>query len=103
MSISISAVAAVALAIQAGQQPKNPPQRRAVTAELLLTAYLDDQSREIVARARRERLAQDSSLQSYEATGRQRMTVTGGIGAGVKRTAYRSESVFHIRWRDGVG
>ncbi|HTE48130.1 MAG TPA: hypothetical protein VK636_22995 [Gemmatimonadaceae bacterium] len=102
MSIIISAVATLALAIQAGQQPKKPPPP-AVTAELLRTAYLDDQGRQLVARARRERLAQDSSLKSYEATGRQRMTVTAGIGAGVQRIAYRAESAFHIRWRDSVG
>lgn len=96
MSIIISAVATLALAIQARQQPKKPPhptvvrdsapadsirrgvpQRRAVTAELLRTAHLDDQSRQFVARARRERFAQDSSLKSYEAIGRQRLTVSG--------------------------
>lgn len=122
MSIIISAVATFAFAIQAGQQPKKPPhptvvrdsapadsirrgvpQRRAVTAELLRTAYLDDESRQLVARTRRERLAQDLSLKSYEAIGRQRLTVSAGIGAGVRRTAYRVESAFHIRWRDSVG
>jgi hypothetical protein len=51
---------------------------------------------------RRERLAQDSSLKSYD-IGRQRRTLTAGIGAGVQRTAHRSESAFHIRWRDSVG
>jgi len=119
MAIVISAVVTLALAVQGAQQPRHPtvvrdsapadsirrgvPQRRAVTAELLRTAYLDDQARELVARARRERLAQDSSLKSYEAVGRQRMTVTAGIGAGLQRTAYRAESAFHIRWRDSVG
>ena len=119
MSIVISAVATLALAFQGGQQPRHPtvvrdsappdsirrgvPQRRAVTAELLRNAYLDDQARELVVRARSERLAQDASLRSYEATGRQRMTVTAGVGAGLQRIAYRQESAFRIRWRDSVG
>jgi hypothetical protein len=101
--IIIGVVAILALAIQAGQQPTKPPQRRAVTAELLRSAYLDDESRGLVTRARRERLAQDSSLKSYEAIGRQRLTVTAAIGGGVQRTAYRVESAFRIRWRDSVG
>lgn len=42
-------------------------------------------------------------MTSYEAIGRQRLTVAVGVGAGVQRTAYRVESAFHIRWRDGVG
>jgi len=48
MSMIISAVATLALAIQAGQRRTKPPQRRAVTAELLRTAYLDDESRQPV-------------------------------------------------------
>lgn len=90
MPTIISAVGALALAIQAGQQP-------------IRTAYLDDESHRLVAQARRARFAQDSSLESYEAVGRQRMTVTAAIGAGVRRPAYRAESAFHIRWRDGIG
>lgn len=66
-------------------------------------AFRDDGSRQIVERARRARLTQDSTLQSYEATGRQRLTISAGVGAGAKRTAYRAESVFQIRWRDGAG
>lgn len=84
--IIISTVASLALAIQGGQQPN-----------------LDSASRQLVERARRERLAQDSSLESYEAIGRQRLTVTAGIGAGVPRLAYRVESASRIRWRAGVG
>jgi hypothetical protein len=104
VSIIISAVTTLAFAIQAGQQqPKTPPPPIIVTAELLRTAYRDDQSRQLVARARHERLTQDSSLDSYEAIGRQRLTVTGGIGAGPQHIAYRTESAFHIRWRDGAG
>ncbi len=103
MIIIIGAVATLALAMQAGQQPTKPPQRRAVSAELLRSAYLDDESRGLVARARRARFAQDSSLKSYESVGRQRLTVTAGIGAGVQRTAYRVESAFRIRWRDSIG
>jgi hypothetical protein len=116
VSIILSAAATLALSIQAGQQPTKPAHptvvrdsgpaasmRRAVTAELLRTAFLDDPARQLVARARRERFAQDSSLKSYEALGRQRLTVSAGIGAGLQRTAYRVESAFHIRWRDSVG
>jgi hypothetical protein len=102
MSIGISAVVILAIATQVRPQPATPA-RRAVTAELLRTAYRDDQSRDLVARARRERLVQDSSLKSYEAIGRHRMTVTAGIGAGTRRTAFRGESVFHIHWRDSAG
>jgi hypothetical protein len=100
--VGIVVVASVALAIQAGPQP-TPPQREAVTAELLHTAYRDAESRQLVARARRERLEQDSSLTSYEAIGRQRLTVSAGIGAGIQRTAYRVETVFRINWHDKVG
>ena len=66
-------------------------------------AFRDDKSRQIVDRARRARLTQDSTLASYEATGRQRLTVSAGVGAGAKRTVYRAESVLQIRWRDGAG
>jgi hypothetical protein len=53
MSISISVVATLALAIQAGQQPTQTPQptktpqtpHPPIPPELLRTAYLDDQSR----------------------------------------------------------
>jgi hypothetical protein len=96
MSIIVGAIATVVFAAQAVQQP-NP------TDELFRTAYRDEASRQLVLRARRERLAQDSSLMRYEAIGRQRLTVTAGIGTGIQRTAYRVESVFRIRWRDSVG
>jgi hypothetical protein len=121
MSILVRAAAALSLAVQAGraQQPRHPtivrdsapadsirrgvPQRRGVTVEMMRTAYVDAESRAIVERARRGRLAQDSSLRSYEAIGHQRFSVTAGIGSGLQRVAYRGESAFHVRWRDSVG
>jgi hypothetical protein len=73
---------------------------------ILLLGYLvfasDSNATALVAKARAARLGQDSSLQRYEATSRQR--ASAGIGvAGRDRLVYRSESVAHIQWARASG
>src|SRR5262249_29665210 len=87
---------AAALALQ-GQQPRRPsvvrdsvpadsikrrtPTRKPVTAEALRTAFADDRARELLLHARRARLTQDSSLKSYEAKVRERLTAKLAVGS----------------------
>src|SRR3954470_15110799 len=54
--------------------------RKAVTPELLASAYEDTLSRALLARARANRLRQDSSIASYEAHAFHRMTVKAAVG-----------------------
>lgn len=55
-------------------------------------------------RARRARIAQDSSLKSYDAKVRQRLSVLMGVGKlGRGRLVYRNESAFRAQWQRGVG
>ncbi len=83
---------------------RRAPRRLAVTAELLRTAFHDDRARAMILRARGARLVQDSSLKSYAATGRQRMSFGMGIGSlGRNRLMYRQESAFGVTWQRGVG
>lgn len=122
IKIVIGAVLALGVLRQAGAQSTRPvqravvrdstpadaikrsaPRRLPVTAELLRTAFHDDESRELFARARRARLAQDSSIKAYDATARQRMTARLGIGRGIERIAYRQESAYRVQWQQGVG
>jgi hypothetical protein len=80
------------------------PQRRAVTEELLRTAFRDDRAREVLGRARRARMTQDSSLKSYDARVRERLTARMAIGQhGPDRMLYRQESAFRVQWNDAVG
>lgn len=83
---------------------RRPAKRLPVTAELLRTAFRDAGARDMLTRARKTRLAEDSSLVSYVAKARQRTTFTLGIGSiGPQRTMYRSEAVSEVSWRAGVG
>ena len=83
---------------------RNVPRRLAVTAELRASAFRDAAARELLDRARRVRIAQDSSITNYDATTRQRMTVRGSVGRlGLERLLYRNEAVAHVQWQRGVG
>ncbi|HEV8217673.1 MAG TPA: hypothetical protein VGP95_17605, partial [Gemmatimonadaceae bacterium] len=58
----------------------NAPRRLPVTAALLASAFRDPAARELFNRARVARLAQDSTLQSYDSKVKQRLSVLVGIG-----------------------
>ncbi|MGH7719569.1 MAG: ShlB/FhaC/HecB family hemolysin secretion/activation protein, partial [Gemmatimonadaceae bacterium] len=66
--------------------------------------YRDARARELIARARGARLIQDSSLTSYEAVTRQR--ISAGLGLrrlGRERLLMRSENAARVRWHRNVG
>lgn len=75
------------------------PRRIPLTPELERTAFKDVQARTLLLRAREARLLQDSTLESYDATTHQRISVGIGFRAiGRNRTLFRSESVTRVRW-----
>ena len=75
-----------------------------LTPELRANAYRDPLARDLVARAREARLRQDSSLVSYDATTRQRISAWLGVRKiGVRRLAYRNEIASRVRWQRDVG
>jgi hypothetical protein len=77
---------------------------RPLTPELLANAYADPRAREVIARARAARLAQDSSIQSYDSRARQRLSVGMSLREGARgRLMYRSENAWRVRWQRGVG
>ena len=83
---------------------RNAPRRLAVTASVLATAFRDEAARELFSRAHRARMTQDSSLRSYDATVRRRISVGMRIGSiGAERVMYRQESASRVRWQQGVG
>src|SRR3954464_10960420 len=83
---------AVAAPLQRGQQTivrdstpgdsaaRRAPRRLPVTAAVLASAFRDAATRDLFNRARKARLAQDSSLNSYDSKVRQRFSVYVGIG-----------------------
>jgi len=78
--------------------------RRAVTAEVLATAFKDQTAKATLLRARAARLTQDSALVAYDAMSYQR--ISAGIGfskIGRDRLLFRHESASRIQWRQGVG
>lgn len=78
--------------------------KRTLTPALLASAYRDPAAREVIARARRARTAQDSTLRGYDAMARQR--ISAGISlrdGGRQRTVYRGEVAGRVRWQSGVG
>jgi hypothetical protein len=84
--------------------PRNAPRRLPVTAEVLASAFRDSETRELFDRARKARLVQDSSLNSYDAKVRQRMSVQVGIGKfGRDRLVYRQESASRVQWQRTSG
>lgn len=75
-----------------------------LTPELLANAYRDPGARDIIARAREARLRQDSSLVSYDAITKQRISAWLGVRKlGVRRLAYRNEIASRVQWQRGVG
>lgn len=112
----------LAFALQAGEAPRkrppafvrdssvadsakrDAPRRLAVTAQVLATAFRDEGAKELFYRARAARIAQDSTLRSYDATVRARMSVGLGFGKiGRERVLFRQESASRVRWQHGVG
>ena len=78
--------------------------RIALTPELEANAYRDARARELVLRARRARLAQDSTLTAYDAMAHERLTVGLGIGGvGREKLFLRNETASHVRWQRGRG
>jgi hypothetical protein len=75
-----------------------------LTPELRANAYRDPAARDVIARAREARLRQDSSLLSYDAITKQRISAWLGVRKlGVRRLAYRNEIASRVRWQRGVG
>lgn len=78
--------------------------RIAVTAEHIATAFEDAPARTLLERARVARLAQDSSLLSYDAETYQRISVGLGLKAiGRERLFMRHENSARVRWQRGHG
>ena len=91
---------------QIRNSPRNrrPARRDSVTAELEKSAYLDAGARDLVFRARVARMAQDSSLQSYDAKTYQRISVGLGFRAiGRDRLLARTEVSSRVRWSRATG
>ena len=83
---------------------RNAPRRLPVTAAVLATAFRDPATRDLFNRARKARLTQDSSLNSYDAKVRQRLSVQVGIGKrGPSRLVYRQESAARVQWQRDAG
>ncbi|MEX2177794.1 MAG: hypothetical protein WD801_03730 [Gemmatimonadaceae bacterium] len=88
----------------ADSTPRTGPRRRAVTPELAASAFASGATRDLYLRARRTRIAHDSSLMSYDAKVRQRLSVSGSIGRlGPQRLLYRRESAARVLWQRDVG
>lgn len=78
--------------------------RTPLTATLLANAYRDAAAREVIARARTARLAQDSSLVAYDARAHQRISASLGLRAtGRERLMFRTESATRVRWHRETG
>jgi len=83
---------------------RNAPRRLPVTASVLATAFRDAATRDLFNRARKARLAQDSSLNSYDSKVRQRLSVYVGIGKlGRDRLVYRHENAARVQWERDAG
>lgn len=80
------------------------PIRRPVTEALRASAFKDAPSRDLIAKARLARLAQDSSITGYDAKVSQRLSVKAAVGGvPLERLAYRHEGVARVQWQRGVG
>ena len=78
---------------------RRPPRRIPVTPELEASAFRDPNARELLLRARKARLTQDSSLLSYDANTYQRLSVGLAFRAfGRDRLLFRAENATHVRW-----
>ncbi|MEO7084356.1 MAG: hypothetical protein ABI442_05200 [Gemmatimonadaceae bacterium] len=78
--------------------------RRAVTADVIASAFKDQTAKSTLAHARAARLIQDSALTSYDAQSYDRMSVGMGLGSvGRDHLLYRHESAGRVVWKRGVG
>jgi hypothetical protein len=83
---------------------RDVPRRLPVTRDVIATAFRDAPARTLFERARNARIAQDSSLRSYEAKVRQRMSVSASLTRfGREHLAFRQESAARVRWQRGIG
>lgn len=91
-------------AIRTAPRDRRPPRRDSVTPELERTAFADAAARDLLFRARVARMAQDSSLQSYDAKTYQRISIGLGFRAiGRERLMARTEVSSRVRWSRGTG
>src|SRR6516225_10218203 len=75
-----------------------------VTPEMMASAYKDSASRDLIARARHERTVQDTSLRSYDAVSKERITANASLRAtGPEKMILRSETASRVRWQRGRG
>ena len=75
-----------------------------LTPALEATAFRDPGARALLMRARAARLAQDSTLTSYDATAYERISAGMKIGSwGRERLLFRSEKASRVRWQRGKG
>lgn len=75
-----------------------------VTPQLLATAFKDERARRLFLDARAARMRQDSTLQSYDATAYERLSV--GLGfkrIGRDRLLMRTERASRVMWNRNVG
>jgi hypothetical protein len=78
--------------------------RKAVTAEVLATAYKDATAKATLLHARAARLTQDSSLTAYDAMSYQRISAGMGFSKiGRDRLIFRHETAARVQWQAGVG
>src|SRR4051812_19771999 len=122
MLLALGAVFAFQVSIQVGEPPRRDRpavvrdstspdstgrsyrRRLPVTAEVRATAFRDAQARELFDRARQARLSQDSSLISYDARVRARMSAGLNIGTrGPTHPVYGFEVAARVQWRRNVG
>jgi hypothetical protein len=75
-----------------------------VTPQAMASAFGDNEARELLNRARRTRIAQDSALASYDAKVRQRLSVRASIGRiGPEKLVYRQEGAARVQWDRNSG
>jgi len=75
-----------------------------ITPELMASAYRSAAARTLIDRARHSRIVQDSTLMSYDAISRERVTAKAGISAvGPERLILRTENASRVRWQRGRG
>ena len=83
----------------------NPRSRTVVaTSEQLATAFVDPAARSLLAKARQARISQDSSIEAYDASTVQRLTLGMAFSKiGRERILFRHEGAARVRWARGVG
>ena len=83
---------------------RRPPRRIAVTPEHLATAFRTPAARDLLTRARQQRLTHDSTLESYDAKAYQRFSAGFSFRkVGRERLAFRHEDAARVRWQRGQG